>query len=551
MSANALTEMATAGAATVAGAPWPSARSGAVRSSAVSASPLSGRPPPEPCPTPPSDGFDYFNRVHETEEVRKLLLHDPTGILVLLGPKNSGKTAFVKHVLVKNPTLVGLKRPALYINARKTPITSASLLKKAIVACSRRLWDIVEGAADAVAATASAMSKVSLTTVFCNVEVNRDDPNVDSLDTVKILSWVEERLLMEQAAGDPAPVIIIDEANDLMEWQGKNLQELNQFLKFCVQASYYPPFPFQHAFSPPIGLFRFLLPPFRVKVPSFSPAGGRKGYQGERMAQEDSHHHGLVRLGLRGLALDIRCRVSPGGPRRAGCPCPEQLAPRDVRLPCSAFSPPTPSGSSWLFIFLLFASFFPAITDNFSTEVIGDFVEKDAAVYFQRLLAARTYNDAATFVLETKAWADVYGACGGNPLFLQRLADKIVNGSNLQSALDSIRQEPSAKLSSAFDVGGIDFDGSSFRLVANLILDAPSPLHAVPLAKLARALSSSSGMNTADAVKVLHAMVKHNVLALRPFSEWALDFPLTDWPQGRSRREKVGLHCAAPVVFSP
>ena len=70
---------------------------------------------------------------------------------------------------------------------------------------------------------------------------------------------------------------------------------------------------------------------------------------------------------------------------------------------------------------------------NFSTEVIGDFVEKDAAGYFQRLLAARNHGNAAAFVQDTKAWADVYGTCGGNPLGLQKLADKIVDGSDLKS----------------------------------------------------------------------------------------------------------------------
>ena len=229
--------MATAGAATVAGAPWPSTRSGAVRSSAVSASPSLWapllNPPRNSCPTPPSDGFDFFNRVHETEELRKLLSHDPTGILVLLGPKSSGKTAFIQHLLVDHPAMV--KRPAIYIDARKTSVSSAALLKKAIAMGSRRLWDIVEGLTDAVAATATAVSKVSLTAVFCNAEVSRKNFDVDAYDMCEILSWVEDRLLTEQAAGDPAPVIIIDEANDLMEWRDYNSTELNQFLKFCVR----------------------------------------------------------------------------------------------------------------------------------------------------------------------------------------------------------------------------------------------------------------------------------------------------------------------------
>ena len=65
-------------------------------------------------------------------ELRAYLQDDPNDILVLVGPRNSGKTQFIKRLLVKQPSLLGRSGSALYINARSTTITSAADLKNSL-----------------------------------------------------------------------------------------------------------------------------------------------------------------------------------------------------------------------------------------------------------------------------------------------------------------------------------------------------------------------------------------------------------------------------------
>ena len=66
-------------------------------------------------------------------------------------------------------------------------------------------------------------------------------------------------------------------------------------------------------------------------------------------------------------------------------------------------------------------------------EVIGDFEEKHAVGYFQKLLSAHKSGDVTRFGPDTPAWADVYGVCGGNALSLQRMSNYIAGGSEVES----------------------------------------------------------------------------------------------------------------------
>ena len=185
-------------------------------------------------PDPLSDNFVFFNREHETNELQSFIKSDPTGVLVLLGPKSSGKTALVQHLLVDHPALVGLDRPAFYIDARRDPITSASDLKRSILDCSPRFWDVVEGVADKISAATGTVASASLSSSIGGVRLEMGGSNNTLPSMRQILAWVEERLLADHTPGKPAPVLVIDEANDLMEWR-ENLAELNLFLKFCVR----------------------------------------------------------------------------------------------------------------------------------------------------------------------------------------------------------------------------------------------------------------------------------------------------------------------------
>ena len=77
--------------------------------------------------------------------------------------------------------------------------------------------------------------------------------------------------------------------------------------------------------------------------------------------------------------------------------------------------------------------------------VIGEFEEKLAAAYFQKQLVRaerrgmfETGFDPADFALGTDAWASIYGECGGNPMYLLRLSDKMYDcmGRDLKSGAD-------------------------------------------------------------------------------------------------------------------
>ena len=96
--------------------------------------------------------------------------------------------------------------------------------------------------------------------------------------------------------------------------------------------------------------------------------------------------------------------------------------------------------------------------------------------------------------------------------------------SSLTAALNSICQEPYNKLSNALS-GGEGFDSTVFRKTALLLLNAT----AVPISELELAISVD-GDDPKKAREVMLAMLKQNVISIRPYSKWALDFPENAWP---------------------
>lgn len=124
----------------------------------------------------------FFDRELEREELLEYLGSKPDGVLIVLGPRNSGKTRLLKEVLFGDAT----RLPPIHIDARKRPITSsADLILRLHGAAAgwlgeksvqRVLGEALEGLKESVT-TALAMIKVTAKLPLVNVEVDANPPS--------------------------------------------------------------------------------------------------------------------------------------------------------------------------------------------------------------------------------------------------------------------------------------------------------------------------------------------------------------------------------------
>lgn len=160
----------------------------------------------------------------------------PTKITVLVGPRSSGKTRLLTHMKR------GLDRrgvPISYLNCRQvarpsTDVISAFMLQNAIP----QLLSIL---AKASVTFEAPVGKVQLSP-FAGLAPDRamaasTAGSSKTADMDSILNYYRELLLKIAAIpGAPRPMLVVDEANRLMQWEGddKNLQRL---LDFCVSVT--------------------------------------------------------------------------------------------------------------------------------------------------------------------------------------------------------------------------------------------------------------------------------------------------------------------------
>ncbi|KAG7673479.1 hypothetical protein KSW81_006689 [Nannochloris sp. 'desiccata'] len=153
---------------------------------------------PKVAPPPPQDPF--YNRVTELDYFKEKFSGEVGFVTVLVGPRNCGKSRLLKELL-RQYEQQNIGPLFLYINSRKTPVRSPDEVSKALVKLAKELRE----------------------------DEGKLEPTINKFD--KILEALQPL--------PRKPVIVIDEANDLMDWKEPDpLQpELKQVLSFLVSIS--------------------------------------------------------------------------------------------------------------------------------------------------------------------------------------------------------------------------------------------------------------------------------------------------------------------------
>lgn len=205
-----------------------------------------------------------YNREHEQELLHALLCQKPAASTVLLGPRNCGKTALLKHYTAQHEDA-----PVCYMDCRQAVVSSPAALTKALADVALRV--VTEKLKEDVrvkprvlallAACVKALSPVTLNFTENGGDVLTDlilsvitepgkmiDMIMNTLhsrtsrhtavnsDMVQILQTLYEliRIMHRPTERKPYPVLILDEANLLMDWTGTFDTELTILLNCLV-----------------------------------------------------------------------------------------------------------------------------------------------------------------------------------------------------------------------------------------------------------------------------------------------------------------------------
>jgi hypothetical protein len=173
--------------------------------------------------------------------------------------------------------------------------------------------------------------------------------------------------------------------------------------------------------------------------------------------------------------------------------------------------------------------------DNFEIEVLGVLREEEAREF---VLGDGGKGGWAGIINEPSSlkpvpegaeqnWPAIYARCGGNIGKLKHCVRAARSKGSWNSALDVVIAKPRLAIERGFDPERIperDVDslwtGEQWETVLQEIVKAP--YHAVLREELAKKLGKGDGKigNT-----IIVSMVKHNLLALRPYSTLARDLP--------------------------
>ncbi|KAH7620546.1 putative ATP-binding protein [Nannochloris sp. 'desiccata'] len=186
----------------------------------------------------------FFNRSAEKEEFEKKLNNKPGAITVLIGPPSCGKSRFLKEVV--DQLLLGQDPPpVIFINSRLVQVDGPEEISKALcdgITSQKNLLnvskfpDLVQAILEQVSGVAGVKTPVG------DVSVNlaklaewfkKDEGNLTkTIEKLKIV-FTSTALLPRK------PVIVIDEANMLMDWKEEDSKEKNlkHLLAFLVAIS--------------------------------------------------------------------------------------------------------------------------------------------------------------------------------------------------------------------------------------------------------------------------------------------------------------------------
>ncbi|GAX76795.1 hypothetical protein CEUSTIGMA_g4241.t1 [Chlamydomonas eustigma] len=199
---------------------------------------------------------NIFNRILELEKLETTVEGDPSGILVVLGPRSCGKTALLSSHFSQ-------RRDAVYINCRVFDATTPQyfvnevlkvLMDKMSTLMKEKDWEqlkkkILAGFASGFKSTMRGAEMTSWT--FSPIELVKSIMSVDPpknkepdmnalIEAFKLLLDEWEKEMIKKSGGIAPgkimrrPVIVIDEANVMMGWNKNYPEDMGTLLRFFV-----------------------------------------------------------------------------------------------------------------------------------------------------------------------------------------------------------------------------------------------------------------------------------------------------------------------------
>ena len=193
---------------------------------------------------------DFFEREREQSLLLAQLKRPPEGVLVIVGPRSSGKSRLLEEVLVGKK-----KHKALlaFVDGRDQKLTNGGIMAEALKEQGKQQLPEVRRMLDDLGKTAGKVADVVVKTsaLKSNAELERLALLLDAANKVfkeeaasslnDVIKAYDTLLKLKSTRilnTSPLPVICIDEANVLMSWYkgGAAMEEdLNALLRFLVK----------------------------------------------------------------------------------------------------------------------------------------------------------------------------------------------------------------------------------------------------------------------------------------------------------------------------
>ena len=197
--------------------------------------------------------FDFFDREREQSLLLAQLKRPPEGVLVIVGPRSSGKSRLLEEVLVGKK-----KHKALlaFVDGRDQKLTNGGIMAEALKEQGRQqLPEVRRMLEQFIQTTGKVAEAVAKTEIPRMIKSNFDikslallpgsvlktfeEPTPSSLnDVIKAYDSLLRLSSTRVSTSSPLPVICIDEANVLMGWYkgGAAMEDdLDALLRFLVK----------------------------------------------------------------------------------------------------------------------------------------------------------------------------------------------------------------------------------------------------------------------------------------------------------------------------
>ena len=191
------------------------------------------------------NGRSFFDREMEQAKLLDRLEKAPSNMLLVLGPLSSGKTRLLREVLLSGK----LDTPVSWFSGRYQKLSDASVMAEALTrelaAQLTALEKLGEGLRTLAVAAINTSAGLDIKAPDGNETLKlkpgsllaTDSPNSSAINT--LISAFEALLTTRKENSGSPPVICIDEANVLMEWNEGDISlqtDLQALLRFFVQA---------------------------------------------------------------------------------------------------------------------------------------------------------------------------------------------------------------------------------------------------------------------------------------------------------------------------